>query len=90
MHYITLHYRNKFWFCVTVVNGKLEWSYELGSGSAHIRLDSISVNDGMPHTVYLRRRAEDGSIELDGLYSARGRSNGTLNKLNTDGNIYIG
>lgn len=74
----------------SVINGKLEWSYELGSGPAHIQLGGVSVNDGLPHTVFLRRRAEEGSIELDGQYSAQGHSNGTLMQLNANGNIYLG
>ncbi|XP_034241184.1 basement membrane-specific heparan sulfate proteoglycan core protein-like isoform X2 [Thrips palmi] len=75
---------------LSIINGKLEWSYELGSGPAHIQLGGVSVNDGLPHTVVLRRRAEEGSIELDGQSSAQGHSNGTLIQLNANGNIYIG
>ncbi|XP_052124491.1 basement membrane-specific heparan sulfate proteoglycan core protein isoform X6 [Frankliniella occidentalis] len=82
--------QNQDYLSLSIINGKLEWSYELGSGPAHIRLDSVNVNDGLPHTVVLRRRAEEGSIELDGQYSARGHSNGNLTQLNTNGNIYIG
>lgn len=48
------------------------------------------MSDGQPHTVVLRRQAIEGSIELDGVYSARGHSDGTLTQLNTNGNIYIG
>ena len=73
-----------------VIDGKLEWSYELGSGPAQIRLSTINVSDGQPHTVVLRRQANEGSIELDGVYSARGHSGGTLTQLNTSGNIFIG
>lgn len=75
---------------IAVVDGILEFSYELGSGPAQIRTSADTrVDDGKRHHVVLRRQASDGSIELDNV-TEFGESQGVLKMLNTRGNIYIG
>jgi len=75
---------------IAVVDGKLEFSFELGSGPAVIQTAAdVRVDDGKRHHAVLRRQASDGSIELDSI-TEFGESQGVLKMLNTRGNIYIG
>jgi Laminin G domain. len=75
---------------IAVVDGILEFSFELGSGPAVIQTPAdVRVDDGKRHHVVLRRQASDGSIELDSI-TEFGVSQGILKMLNTRGNIYIG
>lgn len=75
---------------IVVVDGILEFSFELGSGPAQIQTRADTrVDDGKRHHVILRRQASDGSIELDSI-TEFGESQGILKMLNTRGNIYIG
>ncbi|XP_069692113.1 basement membrane-specific heparan sulfate proteoglycan core protein isoform X26 [Periplaneta americana] len=75
---------------LAVVNGVLEFSFELGSGPAQIQTSANArVDDGKRHHVVLKRQASDGSIELDSI-TEFGESHGVLKMLNTRGNIYIG
>ncbi|KAG8227758.1 hypothetical protein J437_LFUL005763 [Ladona fulva] len=82
--------RGQDFLAVAVVNGHLEFSYELGSGPASIRLDQTRVDDGKRHRVVFHREGKDGSIELDGADIKIGKSPGFLTMLNTLGNIYLG
>ena len=85
--------RFKFWFWFLlkiVVDGRLEFSYELGSGSVQI-ITPVRVDDGKRHRAVARRTARDGSLELDGVILENGRSpEGPHQVLNTKGNIYVG
>ena len=73
---------------LAVVDGVLEYSYELGSGPAQIR-PNVRVDDGKRHHVVLKREASDGTIKIDNTMEF-GESQGILKMLNTRGNIYIG
>ncbi|XP_063241894.1 basement membrane-specific heparan sulfate proteoglycan core protein isoform X7 [Bacillus rossius redtenbacheri] len=76
---------------LAVVNGHLEFSYELGSGPAQIQIGGgARVDDGKRHRVVLKRLDADGSMELDTDTSVFGQSKGQLTMLNTHGNIYVG
>ena len=73
-----------------MVDGRLEFSYELGSGPAQITT-AVRVDDGRRHRVVARRTAREGSLELDSVFQENGRSpEGPHQMLNTKGNIYIG
>lgn len=84
--YSPLHFFRFF----SVVNGSVEFSYELGSGPVTILLSEQKVNDNQKHTVTARRQKLDGSIQLDGTFSKSGSSKGGLTQLNTSGNVFIG
>lgn len=74
----------------SVVNGYLEFGYDLGSGPAIIHNGKIRINDGERHSVILKRRGKVGSIEIDNTYYEAGEAEGFTNTLNTAGNIYLG
>nr|XP_042896680.1 basement membrane-specific heparan sulfate proteoglycan core protein [Parasteatoda tepidariorum] len=77
------------YLAAAIVDGYLEFSYELGSGAAQIK-SPIKVSDGKVHNVILKRTGRHGSLELDGLHQQFGESKGILQMLNTDGDIFIG
>lgn len=77
-------------FRVTVINGYLEFSYDLGTGSAVIRNDKIRINDGQRHSVILKRDGTSGSIEIDHTYIVNGEAPGFTATMNCAGNIYLG
>ncbi len=75
---------------LTVVDGRLVFSYELGSGTVQITTP-LRVDDGKRHKAVARRTARDGSLELDSFVQENGRSpEGPHQMLNTKGNIYVG
>lgn len=90
MFELTRLFEKYFFFVVTVVDGRLEFSYELGSGSVQITTP-VRVDDGKRHRAVARRTSREGSLELDSIIQENGRSpEGVHQMLNTKGNIYIG
>lgn len=88
--FISYNFVYTFLFLITVVDGYLEMSYELGSGSVHLRSDK-KVDDGRKHRAVLTRNAKEGRLEVDNDGEIKYiESSGHLTSLNTVGNIYIG
>ena len=71
-------------------NGYLSLLYELGSGEANITWSSGRVDDGKSHLVVVQRTGRDSSLSVDRGAEVYGESQGNLQMLNTDGNIYLG
>ncbi|CAN7986822.1 unnamed protein product [Ixodes hexagonus] len=80
--------RGQDYISLAVINGLLEFSYEMGSGPAQI-MSKQRVDDGALHTVELRRTGRQGVLKLDGK-EVHGESQGLLIMLNTKSDIYIG
>lgn len=74
---------------LTVVDGYLEFGWELGSGQSKI-VSRTKVDDGERHRVTAWRLANNGSLVVDDQEAVIGASTGTLKLLNTNGNIFIG
>ena len=64
-------------------------SYEMGSGPAVI-MSRQRVNDGQEHTIEVSKLGRKGTLTVDGGNEVSGESEGFLQMLNADGNIYIG
>lgn len=77
-------------FVFSVVGGYLEFSYNLGSGEALIRNEQVRVDDGLRHSVVLKRQELEGSLEIDHDYTEFGQAGGLTHTMNCDGNIYLG
>ncbi|XP_057332116.1 basement membrane-specific heparan sulfate proteoglycan core protein isoform X8 [Microplitis mediator] len=75
---------------LAVVDGYIEYQYNLGSGPAVIRVPTQRVDDGERHRIILKRQGSDGSIELNGDHTESGVSDGLQQILNTRGNVYLG
>ncbi|XP_060061512.1 basement membrane-specific heparan sulfate proteoglycan core protein isoform X2 [Erinaceus europaeus] len=70
-------------------DGHLVFSYQLGSGEAHL-VSEDPINDGEWHHVTALRKGRRGSIQVDGEELVTGQSLGPNVAVNTKGNIYIG
>ncbi|XP_072465307.1 basement membrane-specific heparan sulfate proteoglycan core protein isoform X4 [Notamacropus eugenii] len=70
-------------------DGHLIFSYQLGSGEAHI-ISEDPINDGEWHKVTAFREGRSGSIQVDGDELVSGQSPGPNVAVNTKGSIYIG
>jgi len=64
-------------------------SYELGGGPA-VLMSPVRVNDGSHHVIIAERKGQDGLLTVDELTPIQGRSGGTMQQLNGNGNIYLG
>ncbi|XP_075540319.1 terribly reduced optic lobes isoform X23 [Dermacentor variabilis] len=73
---------------LALVNGYLEFSYEMGSGPAEI-VSGERVDDGQLHAVELRRTGKWGTLKIDNK-EVNGESLGLLVMLNTKSDIFIG
>ncbi|XP_063983693.1 basement membrane-specific heparan sulfate proteoglycan core protein-like isoform X2 [Diachasmimorpha longicaudata] len=73
-----------------IIDGYIEYQYNLGSGPALIRVTSQRVDDGERHRIILKRQGTDGSIELNGEHTESGVSDGLKRILNARGNVYLG
>ncbi|XP_076325413.1 terribly reduced optic lobes isoform X10 [Tachypleus tridentatus] len=81
--------KGRDYLVIGIVDGFLELSYELGSGPAEIR-SLEKIDDGIKHSVRIERMAKNGSIQIDGGQRYFGSSQGVLQMLNSEGDIYIG
>ncbi|KAJ8950522.1 hypothetical protein NQ318_015266 [Aromia moschata] len=75
---------------LAIVNGYLEYSFDLGMGPAIIMDHRKRVDDGERHSVILKRTGRKGSMEIDQTWTKEGEAEGFTNTINTNGNIYIG
>ncbi|XP_044524651.1 basement membrane-specific heparan sulfate proteoglycan core protein [Gracilinanus agilis] len=81
--------RGKDFISLGLKDGHLVFSYQLGSGEAHI-ISEDPINDGEWHKVTALREGRSGSIQVDGEEMVSGRSPGPNVAVNTKGSIYIG
>ncbi|XP_015437458.1 PREDICTED: pikachurin-like [Dufourea novaeangliae] len=78
------------YMALAVVDGYVEYQYNLGMGPVVIRVTAQKVDDGERHRIILKRQGSDGSIELNGEHMESGTSSGIQQDLNTRGSVYIG
>ncbi|KAM6982618.1 LOW QUALITY PROTEIN: basement membrane-specific heparan sulfate proteoglycan core protein [Tautogolabrus adspersus] len=83
------HGKGKDFISLGLQNGRLVFSYQLGSGEAEI-LSRKSINDGRWHRVTAVRTGKDGYIQVDGEAALHGQSKGRSLMVNTKGSIYLG
>uniref|UniRef100_A0A3Q3KZM5 FAT atypical cadherin 1a n=1 Tax=Labrus bergylta TaxID=56723 RepID=A0A3Q3KZM5_9LABR len=73
-----------------IVNGRLQYKFDCGSGPGLVSVHSAQVNDGEWHTVSLEVDGNYAKLVLDRLHAASGTAPGTLRTLNLDNSIYFG
>lgn len=75
-----------------LVNGALQYKFDLGSGEGVVRLSEIHLSDGHWHEVQLRRDGNSASLIVDGKYTAHGSAPGLNNVLNLrfEADLYLG
>ncbi|PIK51277.1 putative basement membrane-specific heparan sulfate proteoglycan core protein-like [Apostichopus japonicus] len=74
---------------ISLKGGYIEFSYNLGSGPAEI-VSRSRVNNGQEHTVVVSRMRKEGMLMIDDGAEILGESQGTLQMLNIQGNLYLG
>lgn len=57
-----------------LVNGALQYRFELGSGEGVVRVGGVYVTDGRWHEVRLERDGNSARLTVDGVHSAQGSS----------------
>ncbi|XP_066593540.1 basement membrane-specific heparan sulfate proteoglycan core protein [Prorops nasuta] len=78
------------YIALAVVDGYVEYQYNLGSGPAVMRVIAQKVDDGERHRIILKREGSEGSIELNGEHTESGVSDGLQQILNARGSVYLG
>lgn len=74
---------------LNLVNGKLEFRFNLGSGIANITSpDTVSLSSW--HCVRISRLGREGLLQLDDGNLARGLSGSPLTELNLETPLYVG
>ncbi|XP_037076211.1 agrin-like [Pollicipes pollicipes] len=81
--------RNGDFLGLKLVDGRLEFGFNLGSGPVMIKSEeSVTMNKW--HSVKLTRFDRDGSLQVDNGTIIRGTAPGHLNELNLDLPLYVG
>ncbi|KAL4640550.1 protocadherin Fat 1 isoform X2 [Arapaima gigas] len=73
-----------------IVNGRLQYKFDCGSGPGVVSVHSAQVNDGEWHSVSLEVDGNYARLVLDRLHAASGAAPGTLRTLNLDGRLFLG
>ena len=75
-----------------IIDGRISFKFDYGSGPGHVRINDIQVNDGEWHHVEVTRVGNFATVRLDnGKFQKSGQSPGKSAKINLNGNIiYFG
>lgn len=79
-----------FFFFLQIVNGRLQYKFDCGSGPGLVSVHSAQVNDGEWHAVSLEVDGNYAKLVLDRVHAASGTAPGTLRTLNLDNRVYFG
>ncbi|CAL4124571.1 unnamed protein product, partial [Meganyctiphanes norvegica] len=85
----TVSGRGQDYLSIALVDGRIEFSYELGTGEVKIK-SPIRSDDGERHRLKIKRSGKDGTLEIDNNVKEFGQSLGILHMLNVNGNIFVG
>lgn len=80
---------HKDYVALSVENGILQYTWDLGNGAGVIKSDFL-VNDAKPHEIMLTRKGNEGSMIIDNKKPYFGESPLPVDRLDTSGDIYIG
>lgn len=74
-----------------IVNGAVQYRFELGSGEGVVRVASAQVSDGRWHEIRLERERNTAKITVDGIHTAQGSTPGVSDILNLQSDeMYLG
>uniref|UniRef100_A0A6P7FFE6 Fat-like cadherin-related tumor suppressor homolog isoform X1 n=1 Tax=Diabrotica virgifera virgifera TaxID=50390 RepID=A0A6P7FFE6_DIAVI len=74
-----------------IVNGRIQFRYELGSGEGIVRIPNVFISDGSWHEVKLERDRNNAKIIIDGIHNAQGSAPGVSEILNLQSDeLYLG
>lgn len=75
-----------------IIEGKLRYRFNFGSGEGLVTLNGFDINDGQWHQVSLERHGNSAKLSLDNRYEAQGSAPGINDALNLNvaGLMYFG
>ncbi|XP_066592660.1 fat-like cadherin-related tumor suppressor homolog isoform X2 [Prorops nasuta] len=74
-----------------VVNGVVQYKFDLGSGEGLVRVSSVYVSDGQWHEIQLERESNSARLVVDGKHVAHGSAPGINDILNLQSDdLYLG
>ncbi|XP_011297771.1 fat-like cadherin-related tumor suppressor homolog isoform X1 [Fopius arisanus] len=74
-----------------VVNGAVQYKFDLGSGEGLVRVSSVFVSDGQWHEIQLERESNSARLTVDGKHVAHGSAPGINDILNLQSDdLYLG
>ncbi|KAM6972795.1 protocadherin Fat 1a [Aplochiton taeniatus] len=89
-HATVMYAKGTDYSILEIVNGRLQYKFDCGSGPGVVSVHSTQVNDGEWHTVSLEVDGNYAKLVLDRVHAASGTAPGTLRTLNLDTNVYFG
>ncbi|CAG9865049.1 unnamed protein product [Phyllotreta striolata] len=74
-----------------IVNGRIQFRCELGSGEGIVRIPNVFISDGNWHEIKLERDRNNAKIFIDGIHNAQGSTPGINEILNLQSDeLYLG
>uniref|UniRef100_A0AAQ5YM98 FAT atypical cadherin 1a n=1 Tax=Amphiprion ocellaris TaxID=80972 RepID=A0AAQ5YM98_AMPOC len=89
-HATVMYAKGTDYSILEIVNGRLQYKFDCGSGPGLVSVHSAQVNDGEWHSVSLEVDGNYAKLVLDRVHAASGTAPGTLRTLNLDNSIYFG
>ncbi|XP_031780785.1 fat-like cadherin-related tumor suppressor homolog isoform X4 [Nasonia vitripennis] len=74
-----------------IVNGAVQYRFDLGSGEGLVRVNSFYISDGQWHEIQLERESNSATLTVDGKHLAHGSAPGVNDILNLQSDdLYLG
>uniref|UniRef100_A0A8C1G6S9 FAT atypical cadherin 1a n=1 Tax=Cyprinus carpio TaxID=7962 RepID=A0A8C1G6S9_CYPCA len=89
-HATVMYAKGTDYSILEIVNGRLQYKFDCGSGPGVVSVHSTQVSDGQWHTVSLEVDGNYARLVLDQVHAASGKAPGTLRTLNLDTSMYFG
>ncbi|KAJ8383464.1 hypothetical protein AAFF_G00220600 [Aldrovandia affinis] len=89
-HATVMYARGTDYSILEIVNGRLQYKFDCGSGPGIVSVHSTQVNDGEWHSVSLEVDGNYAKLTLDRVHMASGTAPGTLRTLNLDASVFFG
>uniref|UniRef100_A0AAV2LEZ3 Protocadherin Fat 1 n=1 Tax=Knipowitschia caucasica TaxID=637954 RepID=A0AAV2LEZ3_KNICA len=89
-HATVMYAKGTDYSILEIVNGRVQYKFDCGSGPGLVSVHSAQVSDGEWHTLSLEVDGNYAKLVLDRVHAASGTAPGTLRTLNLDNSIYFG
>uniref|UniRef100_A0A8C2H510 FAT atypical cadherin 1a n=1 Tax=Cyprinus carpio TaxID=7962 RepID=A0A8C2H510_CYPCA len=89
-HATVMYAKGTDYSILEIVNGRLQYKFDCGSGPGVVSVHSTQVSDGQWHSVSLEVDGNYARLVLDQVHAASGTAPGTLRTLNLDTSMYFG
>ncbi|KAG9335984.1 hypothetical protein JZ751_003383 [Albula glossodonta] len=89
-HATVMYAKGTDYSILEIVNGRLQYKFDCGSGPGIVSVHSTQVNDGEWHSVSLEVDGNYAKLVLDRVHTASGTAPGTLRTLNLDDSVFFG